>query len=35
LNELKSLNAITPRTDEDGMILVIPNQTGLSVWTEH
>ncbi|AXE54451.1 ComEC/Rec2 family competence protein [Aurantimicrobium sp. MWH-Uga1] len=35
LNELNSLNTLTPRTDEDGMILVIPNQTGISVWTEH
>ncbi|WP_281787571.1 ComEC/Rec2 family competence protein [Aurantimicrobium sp. INA4] len=35
LNELESLNALTPRTDEDGLILVLPNQTGISVWTEH
>jgi competence protein ComEC len=35
LDELHGLGALIPRTDEDGMIMVIPEPQGISVWTEH
>jgi competence protein ComEC len=35
LDILERLHAITPRTDEDGLVLVGESPTGLSVWTEH
>ena len=35
LEILSNLGAITPRTDEDGLILISESDTGLSVWTEH
>lgn len=34
LNILEHLDALTPRTDEDGLVLVSESSTGLSVWTE-
>lgn len=35
LDILEQLRALTPRTDEDGLVLVSESPTGLSVWTEH
>jgi competence protein ComEC len=35
LDELHGLGALIPRTDEDGMIMVIPEPQGISVWKEH
>ena len=35
LEILSQLGALTPRTDQDGMILISESSTGLSVWTEH
>jgi competence protein ComEC len=34
LDILEHLHALTPRTDEDGLVLVSESSTGLSVWTE-
>ncbi len=35
LEILSQLGALTPRTDQDGLILISETSTGLSVWTEH
>ena len=35
LTLLNELGALTPRTDEDGLILISETASGLSVWTEH
>ncbi len=35
LEILSQLGALTPRTDQDGLILISETPTGLSVWTEH
>lgn len=35
LDMLKALHSVSPRTDQDGLILITANTTGLSVWTEH
>lgn len=34
LEMLQHIGALTPRTDESGLILITQNLTGLSVWTE-
>ena len=35
LTLLTDLGAFTPRTDNDGLILISARSSGLSVWTEH
>jgi competence protein ComEC len=35
LSLLTDLGSLTPRTDEDGLILISASASGLSVWTEH
>jgi len=35
LTLLTNLGSVTPRTDEDGLILISASASGLSVWTEH
>lgn len=35
LSLLTDLGALTPRTDNDGLILISARASGLSVWTEH
>ena len=35
LDMLSQLGTLTPRTDQDGLILISESSTGLSVWTEH
>ena len=35
LEILSQLGALTPRTDQDGLILISESSTRLSVWTEH
>ena len=35
LKILRDVGSLTPRTDQDGLILVTPTSRGLSVWTEH
>lgn len=35
LDMLIDIHSISPRTDQDGLILITANTSGLSVWTEH